>query len=101
MASAGSTRCAFDEAAFGLLAEGVFHVDAAGRVLRMNRAADPMLPAYSPTTPNFVPMAGSPAASGAATPPTDGFFEPVTYVGAVEPGSQTNWLTGWTDYPAN
>ena len=43
MASAGSIRCAFDEAAFGLLAEGVFHVDAAGRVLRMNRAAEQLL----------------------------------------------------------
>ena len=87
----------FDDNGMDMFDENMFFTNNA----RMNRAADPMLPAYSPTTPNFVPMAGSPAASGAATPPTDGFFEPVTYVGAVEPGSQTNWLTGWTDYPAN
>lgn len=68
---------------------------------RMNRTTDPMLPAYAARAPNFIPAAGSPAATGAATPPTDGFFEPVTYVGAVEPGSQTSWLSGWTDYPAN
>jgi hypothetical protein len=67
---------------------------------RMNRAVDPMLPAYS-DTPNFAPAAASPAATGAATPPTDGFFEPVTYVGAVAPGATDNWTTGWTAFPAN
>ena len=43
MASAGSDRSVFDEAAFDLLTEGVFHLDAAGRVLRMNRAAEQVL----------------------------------------------------------
>jgi hypothetical protein len=68
---------------------------------RMNRAVDPMLPAYVSATPAFAPAAGSPAATGAATPPADGFFEPVTYVGAVPPGAGPNWTTGWTAYPVN
>lgn len=71
---------------------------------RNNRVgADPMLPApYNATAPNFVPPAGSPAATGGATPPTDAFFDATaTYVGAVPPGSTTNWMSGWTSFPAN
>ncbi len=68
---------------------------------RMNRTVDPMLPAYVGTAPEFAPAAASPATSGAATPPADGFFEAVTYVGAVPPGAASNWTTGWTAYPAN
>ena len=68
---------------------------------RMNRAVDPMLPAYVSATPAFAPAAGSPASTGAATPPADGFFEPVTYVGAVPPGAGPNGTTGWTAYPVN
>lgn len=79
----------FDEDAFFTAAE------------RMNRTTDPMLPAYAPNAPDFTPAASSPAASGAATPPADGFFEPVTYVGAVPPGANTTWMSGWTSFPAN
>lgn len=59
------------------------------------READPML--TDPTnyaTPNFVPRAGSPALTGAAAVPTDGFFEAVDYLGAVAP-SGTPWYEGW------
>jgi hypothetical protein len=68
---------------------------------RSNRTTDPMLPAYVSGSPSFAPAAGSPAATGSATPPSDGFFQPAPYVGAVEPGSTTNWTTGWTAFPAN
>lgn len=61
---------------------------------------DPMLPAAatSLTAPNFVPPAGSPAASMAATVPSGGIFEAANYVGAFEPGG-TDWTAGWTAYP--
>lgn len=43
----------------------------------------------------LVPAAGSAAASGAATPPSDDFFDAAGYRGAFEPGG-TNWAKGWT-----
>lgn len=66
-----------------------------------NREVDPQLtqvalPAAE-TAPNFMPMAGSPALTGGATPPNDGFFDPTaTFVGAV---GATDWTQGWTAYP--
>ncbi len=71
---------------------------------RNNRVGtDPMLPApYNATAPGLVPPTGSAAATGAATPPSDGFFDATaTFVGAVPPGSTTNWMSGWTAFPAN
>jgi hypothetical protein len=71
---------------------------------RANRAGtDPMLPApYNATAPGLVPPATSPAATGGATPPSDGFFDvTATYLGALPPGSTTHWMSGWTAFPAN
>jgi hypothetical protein len=71
---------------------------------RSNRAGvDPMLPApYNATAPGITPPTGSPAATGAATPPDDGFFDTsATFLGAVPPGASSNWMTGWTAFPAN
>ena len=78
----------FDEA-------GIFGVNATS----MNRVTDPMLTdARNATAPNFKPMAGSPALTGAAVP-TDTFFDQAaTYVGAI---GATDWTTGWTAFPAN
>lgn len=64
----------------------------------MNREVDPMLanPFYF-LVPDLAPLAGSPLldASYVTSPPDDGFFEPVDYVGAVGPGH--NWtLEPWT-----
>jgi hypothetical protein len=53
--------------------------------------------ATSLTAPDFVPAAGSPAADGAATPPS-GFDTGATYIGAFEPGGE-DWTEGWTAYP--
>jgi hypothetical protein len=63
-----------------------------------NRQLDPGLPAaaFSRTAPSFKPAQGSAAMSGASMPPTDGFFEPVTFVGAV---GADDWTAGWTSYP--
>jgi hypothetical protein len=59
---------------------------------------DPGLPAPNDVTaPNLVPPAGSPAASGGATPPA-GFDVSASYVGALSPGG-SDWTAGWTAYP--
>ena len=89
------TGTQFADNGMDMFDEDAFFTNAA----RMNRAVDPMLPAY--TTGSLVPAAGSPAATGAATPPTDGFFEAVTYVGAFPPGAADHWASGWTAFPAN
>ena len=34
-------------------------------------------------------------------PPNDGFFEAVTFIGAVPPAPGDNWMTGWTSFPQN
>ena len=61
------------------------------------RTIDPLLgDPFNLAAPNFIPATASPAATGAATPPADGFFDSVDYVGAVEPGATTAWYQGWT-----
>jgi hypothetical protein len=67
---------------------------------RGNRAVDPLLTdALNLLTPVFKPQAGSPALTGGATPPNDGFFDPTaTFVGAI---GQADWTTGWVAYPQN
>ncbi len=49
------------------------------------------------TAPDFTPVAGGPAASGADFAGLDAFFAPTTYKGAV---GGTNWLQGWTRFYA-
>jgi hypothetical protein len=60
---------------------------------------DPELPAeaLSKTAPSFRPTAGSPALTGGATPPNDGFFDTsATFIGAI---GTDDWTAGWTAYP--
>ena len=65
------------------------------------RAVDPMLgDPLNRQSPNFVPQAGSPALTGAATPPSDGFFDAANYLGAVAP-TGTPWYAGWITTAAN
>lgn len=63
-----------------------------------NAQTDPMLMApYSQTSPDFTPEANSPAVNGTvpvASPPADGFFDSVNFIGGVDPAK--NWLAGWT-----
>lgn len=52
--------------------------------------------------PNFQPTSIATLAGGQlapAIPPNDGFFEAVTYIGAVPPAPADDWTTGWTSYP--
>lgn len=54
---------------------------------------------FNLTNPNFTPVAGSAAASGASFTGLDNtFFTTTTYKGAV--GGSNNWLQGWTRFPA-
>ncbi len=65
---------------------------------------DPQLPAaaFNLLGPNFIPIAGSPTANGAATPPLEEFFDiSATYIGAVRPGTTQPWYGGWTAFPEN
>jgi len=51
--------------------------------------------------PDFRPTSVATLAGGQlapAIPPNDGFFEAVTYIGAVSPDGD-DWTTGWTSYP--
>ena len=50
--------------------------------------------------PNFRPNAGGNAVTRPhATPPSDGFFEAVDYIGGIGPND--NWIQGWTTSAAN
>lgn len=52
--------------------------------------------------PDFQPVSVATLAGGQLTPiqpPNDGFFEPVTYVGAVPPPPAADWTRGWTSFP--
>lgn len=54
------------------------------------------------TGPDFRPQADSPAVNGTvpvASPPGDGFFEPVNYIGGMGPND--NWTAGWTTTAQN
>ena len=53
--------------------------------------------------PNLQPPLASLAGGQVAPilPPNDGFFEPVTFIGAVPPAPAPNWMDGWTSFPQN
>jgi hypothetical protein len=51
--------------------------------------------------PNFQPSGVATLAGGQIAPiqpPNDGFFEAVTFIGAVPPAPADNWMTGWTSF---
>jgi hypothetical protein len=55
-------------------------------------------------SPNFQPTDVATLAGGQLQPflpPNDGFFETVTYIGAVPPPPAEDWTLGWTSYPQN
>ncbi len=80
---------------FTLMPDNMFDEAAAlSAVPLANRQVDPQLTAPTAATPNWKPQAGSPALTGAATPPNDGFFDTsATFVGAV---GTDDWTAGWT-----
>lgn len=57
---------------------------------------------FNHENPDFKPTSAATLAGGQLTPiqpPNDGFFEPVTFIGAVPPPPADDWTTGWTSYP--
>ena len=56
--------------------------------------------AYDRDAPDFTPMAESPLLTGAATPPSDGFFTSVDFIGAAAPSGEKWWM-GWTSFARN
>jgi hypothetical protein len=65
-----------------------------------NLEEDPLITSgLNQVAPSFKPGTGSPAlnAANAATPPNDGFFDTsATFIGGV---GDTDWTTGWTEFP--
>jgi hypothetical protein len=55
------------------------------------------------TNPNLQPSLASLAGGQLApiVPPNDGFFDAVTFIGAVPPAPAANWMDGWTAFPQN
>jgi len=54
--------------------------------------------------PNFQPSSIATLAGGQMAPiqpPNDGFFDAVTFIGAVPPAPAENWMDGWTSFPQN
>jgi hypothetical protein len=52
--------------------------------------------------PNFQPSGIATLAGGQLAPiqpPNDGFFDAVTFIGAVPPAPADNWMSGWTSFP--
>lgn len=52
--------------------------------------------------PQFQPGGVATLAGGQMAPiqpPNDGFFEAVTFIGAVPPAPADNWMSGWTSFP--
>ena len=72
-----------------------FEAACAGSEIR--NAAPLLVDATSRTAPDFRPAAGSPALTGAAAVPSEPFFTPVSYRGAVAP-TGTPWYQGWTTF---
>ena len=57
---------------------------------------------FNHENPDFQPTAVATLAGGQLAPiqpPNDGFFEPVTFIGAVPPRPAANWMDGWTSFP--
>jgi hypothetical protein len=57
---------------------------------------------FNHENPDFRPTGIATAAGGQISPiqpPNDGFFEAVTFIGAVGPNLLDDWTQGWTSYP--
>ncbi|MEO6245585.1 MAG: hypothetical protein ABIQ12_09120 [Opitutaceae bacterium] len=70
------------------------HIKAPAQANRIN--TDPLLGGISRTRNKGLdprPMTGSPALTGAKTPPADGFFTETDYIGAFK---SANWAKGWS-----
>jgi hypothetical protein len=75
-----------------------------GRFPNVRLGVDPGLSAgcFDHGNVDFQPISVATLAGGQLAPiqpPNDGFFEPVTFIGAVPPPPAEDWTAGWTSYP--
>ena len=81
----------------GIDEEAFFNTEGWGNRVEANAMlADP----YNRDAPDFTPQAGSPLLTGAAAPPSDGFFTATDFIGAADPDGP-KWWTGWTSFVRN
>jgi hypothetical protein len=69
--------------------------EAEGCVTLANSAAAQLTSPFYSTTPNFLPVTGSPALSGTSFTGMNPFFTSTTYRGAM---GTTNWTSGWCNW---
>ena len=70
--------------------------------VRLNEDGGLSAECFNHGAPNFQPVSTATLAGGQLAPiqpPNDGFFEAVTFIGAVPPPPADNWLSGWTAFP--
>lgn len=70
--------------------------EADGCITLVNREDAMLTDPFKLNAPNFVPVPGSPALTGASYTGLDAFFTTGTYRGAFAP--ESNWLTGWSNF---
>jgi len=81
--------------------DGIDEADWAMNQWSANREVDPELAdPFNRMAPDFRPVAGGAATTGFATPPNDGFFEDVDFVGGASP-TDAPWYEGWTTTDLN
>ncbi len=93
---AGSSKTELDTASTnGQLDINAWFTNNSGQI--MTNASDVMLTSpFDIENPNCMPLANSPALSGAGTPPDDGFFDPTAnYIGAFK---DVDWTFGWARF---
>jgi hypothetical protein len=70
--------------------------------VRVNQSTGLSSACFNHSNPNFQPTSIATLAGGQLAPiqpPNDGFFEAVTFIGAVPPPPADDWTRGWTAYP--
>jgi hypothetical protein len=84
---------------------GVQPFVASGRFPNVRTGVDPGISSSGCSNhenPNFRPSSVATLAGGQLPPiqpPNDGFFDAVTFIGAVPPAPAEDWTAGWTSYP--
>jgi hypothetical protein len=90
--------------ATGVLHSSVAPFVSSGRFPDVRAGVDGGLSAncFRHDNPDFRPTSIATLAGGQLAPiqpPNDGFFEPVTFIGAIPPPPEDDWTQGWTAYP--
>lgn len=93
------TKPFFGNSGSGLTDSAVLAIAVASGSSKLDSAnAAQLTNPWSLTTPNFMPLAASPAASGASFTGMDSWFDQVTFRGAI---GTADWTQGWTNWDPN